>query len=312
MSHSMFALRALTTAAVLCAAPSAYGQQVADTLFRPVVAAPSFAPGAGPLVLLDEAHANYHTVDGRYRVFAGLLRNDGYRVEPNRAPFTRAALDSARILVIANALSEAQRNRWTLPAVPAFTASEVAAVRDWVRSGGSLLLIADHMPFPGAARELAMAFGIAFADGFVVDSAQQTGVLRFALGDGTLSRHPITDGRNDRERIDSVWTFTGQAFRLLDGGDPLLILGPHTTLLLPRQAWVFSDSTPRMAAQGMLQGAALRVGRGRIAVFGEAAMFSAQVQGAQRVPMGMNVPVAHQNAQFLLNVVHWLSGMLDP
>ena len=39
-------------------------------------------------------------------------------------------------------------------------------------------------------------------------------------------------------------------------------------------------------------------------------MFSAQVSGNPRRPMGMNAPVAAQNPQFLLNVLHWLSGLL--
>jgi hypothetical protein len=39
-------------------------------------------------------------------------------------------------------------------------------------------------------------------------------------------------------------------------------------------------------------------------------MFSAQVSGPQRNPMGMNNPAAPQNARFLLNVLHWLSGAL--
>jgi hypothetical protein len=39
-------------------------------------------------------------------------------------------------------------------------------------------------------------------------------------------------------------------------------------------------------------------------------MFSAQVSGAQRRPMGMNMPTARQNPQFLLNVMHWLADLL--
>ena len=39
-------------------------------------------------------------------------------------------------------------------------------------------------------------------------------------------------------------------------------------------------------------------------------MFSAQVSGPDRTPMGMNHPSAGQNVQFLLNVVHWLTGVL--
>jgi hypothetical protein len=53
------------------------------------------------------------------------------------------------------------------------------------------------------------------------------------------------------------------------------------------------------------------VGRGRVAFFGEAAMFSAQVAGREKRPMGMNAPLAEQNAQFALNTLHWLSGLLD-
>ena len=57
----------------------------------------------------------------------------------------------------------------------------------------------------------------------------------------------------------------------------------------------------------MLQGAVLEQGRGRVAVFGEAAMFSAQVSGPSRRPMGMNAPHAGENPRFLLNLMHWLA-----
>jgi hypothetical protein len=50
----------------------------------------------------------------------------------------------------------------------------------------------------------------------------------------------------------------------------------------------------------------MKVGKGRLAVFGEAGMFSAQLAGP-RQRMGMNAPGAEQNHQLLLNVMHWLS-----
>ena len=50
-------------------------------------------------------------------------------------------------------------------------------------------------------------------------------------------------------------------------------------------------------------------GSGRAAFFGEAAMFSAQLSDKQ--PMGMNAPMAEQNFQFVLNVMHWLSGIRE-
>ena len=293
--------------ATLCA------QQVADTTFRPPIARPSFARGAGPVVLLDEAHHNFHTVAGRYRPFVSLLERDGYVVRPGRAPFTRASLAEARVLVIANAVHESSaQGRWALPNPSAFTDAEIAVVSDWVRDGGSLLLIADHMPFAGAAEKLALEFGAVFGNGFATDSALDTGAMRFRRSDGSLGTHPITDGRTPGERVDSVTTFTGQAFRLTRGGTPLITLGAGTTLLLPVTAWVFSDSTPRVRADGLLQGAALEVGRGRVVLLGEAAMLSAQLAGPQRRPMGMNDPAAGQNAQLALNLMHWLTRAAPP
>ena len=54
----------------------------------------------------------------------------------------------------------------------------------------------------------------------------------------------------------------------------------------------------------------MSIGTGKAAFFGEAAMFTAQVTGKEREPMGMNAPGAEQNLQFVLNVMHWLSGVL--
>ena len=46
---------------------------------------------------------------------------------------------------------------------------------------------------------------------------------------------------------------------------------------LARQA-KFTSTTPSESTRGLLQGAVLRHGQGRVAVFGEAAMFTAQTQ----------------------------------
>lgn len=299
-------------AALAMASVPARAQQVPDSAFAPSIARPAFAEGAGPLVLVDEAHTNFHTTDGRYYAFARLLRRDGYVVRGLREPFTAQALADARVLVIANALNARNEQDWTLPTPSAFTADEIAAVEAWVRGGGSLLLIADHMPFPGAADSLAAAFGVAFGNGFAMDSAEQNSRFRFSRGNGLLAEHAVTRGRGPEERVDSVDSFTGQAFRVTaPDAQPLLTLAPGTVLLMPEVAWEFSAATPRMPAGGQLHGAVLRHGRGRVAVFGEAAMFSAQRAGPDRRPMGMNDPTAPQNVQFLLNVVHWLTGVLD-
>jgi hypothetical protein len=287
-------------------------QQVADTEFKPPIDRPAWPPGKGPLVLIDEAHFNFHTATGRYLPFAELLRRDGYVVRGSSEKFTREALRETKILVIANALSERNGNGdWTLPTPSAFTDAEVAAVREWVNEGGALLLIADHMPFPGAAEKLGAAFGIRFTNGYVRDLKARSGPDIFQRADGSLRDHPITRGRSADEKIDSVATFTGSAFQLEGNAQPLLVLRDSFVSLLTERAGQFSADTRQEPVGGWRQGATLRAGKGRVAVFGEAAMFSAQLAGPQRQPMGMNAPVAKQNPQFLLNVLRWLSGLLE-
>jgi hypothetical protein len=87
--------------------------------------------------MFDEAHNNFHTSTSRYKPFADLLMNDGYRLVVNRQPFTKKTLDSFKLLVIVNALGddidEADAEK------PAFTDEECTVVHDWVRSGGALL-----------------------------------------------------------------------------------------------------------------------------------------------------------------------------
>lgn len=310
MSHKTTALASYLLVAVIMSSSPMVAQQVADTLFKASVGLPAYKSENGPIVLIDEGHHNFHTMAGRYRAFARLLHQDGYVVEPQRGTFTPTKLAGAQILVISNALAKDNEDDWNLPTPSAFDSLEIAAVKEWVNDGGSLLLIADHMPFPGAAGALAAEFGILMGNGFALETGTENGRMSFNRSDGSLADHPITRGRNSSEHVDSVIAFTGQAFRLDGTGEALMVLGPDVELLLPQVAWQFSKLTPRIAASRMLQGAAIQLGKGRVAVFGEAAMFSAQLGGPNRTPAGMNDPTAPQNAQFLLNVLHWLSGLL--
>ncbi|HVF48276.1 MAG TPA: hypothetical protein VNA17_11980 [Pyrinomonadaceae bacterium] len=290
-------------------AVGSFAQQVSDTAFAPPIPKPMYKTGKGPVVLLDEAHFNFHTADGRYLPFAALLRRDGYDVRASKLAFSKDSLKDAKILVIANALAERNKTEWTLPTPSAFTDDEVRAVSEWVKAGGSLLLIADHMPFPGAAENLAKAFGIRFSNGYAIDPNVQ-GPMLFKPENGSLKPHAIVNGRADSEKVDSVATFTGSAFQADGDVQPLLVLGPTVVSAITTTAGQITKDTPRVPVGGWYQGAVLRSGRGRVAIFGEAAMFSAQLAGPDKRPMGMNNPIASKNPQFLLNVMHWLSGKL--
>lgn len=287
--------------------PASSAQQIADEAFTPPILSPAYAPGRGPIVLIDEAHHNFHTASGRYGPFAQLLRRDGYRVEGSRQPFTAEALRQAAVLVVANALHARNVDDSTLPTPSAFTDAEITALRDWVVGGGSLLLIADHMPMAGAAEALGAALGITWLNGFAMPSSRGNGPIVFARASGTLADHAITRDRTPGETVTSVISFTGSAFRAPAAASSILTLPEGATSLQPREAWQFGPDTPRVDVGGWSQGAVFTLGRGRVAVFGEAAMFTAQLAGPNRQPVGMNAPIAAQNAQFLLNVLHWLT-----
>jgi hypothetical protein len=284
-------------------------QQRADTTFQPVIENPQFPLGTGPVVLLDAAHHNFHTLEGRFLAFGRVLRGDGYIVRSSHAPFSAASLADADILVISNALHERNVEDWSLPTPSAFTVEEIDVVRFWVENGGSLWLIADHMPMPGAASDLAAAFGFEFNNGFAFDTTSRD-VTIFRRSDGSLRAHPITLGSHDGERIDSIRTFTGQAFQADARAQPLFVFRRPMTSFVPSVAWEFDDETEAIPVHGWYQGAVTRVGEGRVAVFGEAAMFTAQWAGEGNGWFGLRSPGAEQNQQFLLNVAHWLSGLL--
>ena len=122
----------------------------------------------------------------------------------------------------------------------------------------------------------------------------------------------MVTGGADRDPVEFVTTFAGQAFRITEGTDavPLMNLPDGSYILLPEIAWEFSDATPRIPADGIVQGALVRHGVGRVAAFGEAAAFSAQVleRDGESFPMGMNDPDAPHNGRFLLNVIAWLTA----
>ena len=301
----------LILVATVLVTASVRAQPTPDTEFKPPIEKPAYPKGGGPVVLIDEAHFNWHTATGRYLPFAELLRRDGYMVQSSKSPFGKDALKQGNILVIANALDKRNDNDWVPPYPSAFSDEEITAVRDWVNEGGAFLLIADHLPWPAAANKLASAFGVHFSSGHALDEKTQADPMIFRRSDGTLAEHPITTGRSANERVDSVATFTGSAFRVDKGGEPLLIFGPGIVSFTPTNFWMFKADTPRIPVTGWNQGSVLRVGKGRVAVFGEAAMFSAQVDGPNREPFGMNTPAAKQNPQFVLNLLHWLSGLLD-
>jgi hypothetical protein len=293
---------AMVMFAIFFASPAAVADQQKDIEFEPNVAAPRHETDSGPLVAIDQAHINFHTMYGRYQAFAKLLAADGYRLKPNDQPFSAKTLADLDVLVIANALHPSNHENWRLPTPSAFTEEEISSVKSWVENGGRLLLIADHMPFPGAAAELAAAFGFGFLNGYAVNFANSKSRFVFQPDRG-LSEIPGEESTT----IKQVVTFTGQAFSVPSDAISILTLEGDYGIFLPRVAGRFQQDTPLENANGLSQGAIIEVGKGRVAVFGEASAFSAQVSNnGNRI--GMNALGAEDNAAFVLALMSWLSG----
>lgn len=277
------------------------------------VARPAFSDG--PVLLFDAGHNNRHAIGDTYRTFAELIRHDGVRIEEVKGTFTAELLARGRMLAVVCAKSKSDTS-----AESAFTAPEIAAVTQWVRGGGALLLVVDHYPFPNAAESLLNALGLEPAKGMTFDPANcrapDDSRIVFRRDNGLLASHPITNGRDESETVNVVETFTGDAVKPRSAEiTPLLKLGPQAVNRVGRPVVSKQGSTTRTevqfgeprAAKGYAQCAAFELGQGRVVVGAEAAMWTAQLNGDR--PIGMNAP-GNDDRQFVLNAVRWLGRVL--
>ena len=257
-----------------------YAGQQPECTYQPLVTNPRYRGCAGPTILLDRAHVNFHQVTpesrrnpGRFWGFAKLLGRDGYVVRDSLVPFDLLPTTSARIIVVANPRP--------LAGSEAVSPADAAALVAWVGQGGSLLLSIDHSPFDQTAALLA-ALGLVGADR---DAGEQT----FTRAIGSLNgAAAIANGGGPDEVVDEVTTFTGTAFSILASPPPQAQYEPILT---------FPPDAPA-ALRGLLQGVAIQFGAGRVYVSGESGGLTAQNRfGMQFTP---------DNEQFVRNVIHWL------
>lgn len=196
----------------------------------------------------------------------------------------------------------------------AFGAEECAAVRGWVEGGGALLLITDHAPTGESAAALAREFNVEMMNGWAEEphthdsESDNWGTLLFSRENGQLRDHPITAGRDASERIGRVLTYTGGALSVPPGATPFLSLSEEARLY----PWRNSPDDLFRPAAGMAQGIALPFGRGRVVVMGEAAGLTSETVHRPGITYRFGLSRAdYDNQQLALNILHWLSGVLD-
>ena len=223
------------------------------------------------------------------------------------------------MLIIANAMGD-RGHVGTEASSSAFSPAECDAVRDWVRDGGSLLLVTDHAPSGDASEMMGRAFDVQMGKGFVYSldakyaEPGHPSDLIFSRENGLLGDHPILLGRSDTERVNRIVAFAGQSLSVPPGATVLMKLSPdareapnHAALQRERD-----DAARPLPPAGSAQGVALRFGKGRVVVLGEAALLTAQVYRTpdREEKFGMNIP-GNDDRQFALNVLHWLTGLLS-
>ena len=281
--------------------------QIPNYAYNPDIGQASYPNRKGSIIFIDETHLNLHTLKNRWYMTGKLLEKDGYRVYPFDNELTHESISECDIFIVVNATHEKNRARRS-PTYPAFTQNEISVIKNWVKNGGSLLLIADHMPFAGAINNLAMAFGFSFENGHAINQKGKPDV--FTRTTNSLTENIITN--NDRfGRLDSILTLSGSAFKAPNNATTILKLDTNWVSYNVSKAWDFEKVQP-IHVNGYSQGAFVEFGNGKIAVFGESAMFSATLGGGLSwKKLGMSSYHGRNNYKLLLNTVSWLDNKLE-
>jgi hypothetical protein len=287
-------------------------QQVADSFFNSSVINPAYVK-THPKIGLDDEHYTAFGNNFRMAGFIKLLRNDGYQIIPDTSNlFTPNSLEEYDILVIGGALGTNKPNS----IVQAFSSSEMNAIYDWIYQGGSLLLLTDHPPFDTSAFMLIQKLGGRSGIGIVRDTVNYFSVgiegdeykvdLIFSNDNGGLGNHPILSGRGEKERIHKVLTQGGSSVTGPPGSINILNFSKYAENTKHRSGY---GPSPLQSAQMI----AYKLGKGRIVISADATLFSAQkvtMKDGLKFDLGMS-QTAFDNRQLVLNIMHWLSHILE-
>jgi hypothetical protein len=282
-----------------------------DTTFDAAVREPTYPESQGPRILLDGGHHNFFIQWDFIEPFADLVKADGYRPVIDDETFTPGYLARFDIVMIITALPFDFTTKTEVTTETTFTNAEIAALYDWVETGGSLLVFSEHAPFDQAINPLLRRFGMSSSVGTVIDTEHYDKTLGrpdwivFSRENGLLNEmHPITTGRDKSETIDSVVTFDGSS---LTGED-------YTNLFRLSPTAENREHPTGVGPVGMGNSQALAgsVGEGKIVAFGDSNGFTAmnfKLEDGPPLSVGMNTQ-NHDWKQLVLNVLHWLSGDL--
>jgi len=305
-------IRVAAFLAILMVLPgiAAAQRQLADTGFAYENASPAWPAAGGPAIVLSSRNSPF-VQRGSFDPLVRLLESDGFRVSVSGEPLDVAIAADPAILLLVNAFVPEFKDFPAMDPPSAFTDREIAAVKDWVDKGGSLLVLADHAPVGGGASKLAAAFGFTFLNGHTLqDKAAESDYVKVDIDytphNGLNPAHAITDGSTGRKPVTRYFAYGGQSFIPPAGAATLLTIPQGWSAVFTYRIREELRDAPRIDASGMAQGAAMESGSGRLAIFAEAGGFSAQITDGTR-RFGFNTQDGAENPEFILSVARWLA-----
>jgi hypothetical protein len=292
-------------------------QQINDSLFNTTVADPAFK-NQRPRVLIDAAHFNlFSTITNRIEPLTKLLEADGYLVDTASARFSKDLLSNHQIIVILTAIGASPQSDSTY--FSAFTDSEIEVLYNWIKNGGSLLFGVDHSPYNYAGERLLRRLGVGISFGVIEDSVYSEGGLEkgpdarrenlvFSRENRLLGNHPILAGRDTAEAIVRVGISSGQSIKPPKGGSVLFQLSKHADNAGAGASTIYREPIGLNNASAI----AFTLGNGRVVITSDCSMWTAQLvkSGDKWIEFGMARRDLN-NRQFALNVMHWLSHLIN-
>lgn len=213
----------------------------------------SDAPRDARLVIFDMAHGEVFGPEDESELgqsmFVDRIAEAGFDVEVNHDEITRDRLRDASLLVLAGPMR-------------AFTSTETAAIEEYVRGGGNVLM-SIHVPF--AVSQLPSQFGLDVGRGVVARPGTAPGEDPGVLVADVIRDDVVTKG------VDQVLVISGWPIAPAGQGAVIAVATPHDT-------GADLDGDGRIGSPGEIGPFGMvgvsRVGQGTVVVVGDDAIFA--------------------------------------
>jgi len=302
-------MRLLISPFLLFVTTISFGQMLNDSIFDASISNPKYKKQRGPSILIDAGHYNFIVEMNLIKPFVDLSSNDGYRSKIDSGVFTPEYLANYQVLLISPALPFKFGSKKEVTTESTFTNQELATLKDWVASGGSLIILSEHAPIDKSMTPLFNTFGIQSSIGAVYDPVNCDTTVKLSNFETILkytksnlllnTSHPITKGRTKNEQVNNIETYTGCA-----------LYGPSYTNIfkLGSTAGIRKWNGISPAGGGDSQCLAGKFGKGKIVALGDCNGFTAMYvySGGKKLSVGMQVK-EYDWKQFVLNTLHWLT-----